>query len=202
MGPPCWTELSSSRRLKPFTIAGSSLRRAFDRLSCGRDHSSAVAKEASPPKRVDACAVHTRPALLIVPDFSVWASSKAAALLELSACQSRSACPGGAIETGGLCAAPDEWPAGSVVHELSATVLDIAIAWAERSTGRRDSRSRHATHHRTHRAADHRAGNNAGCGSCALLRRLTGSRSEADEGCKDELAHGRLLCCRQRRPTS
>jgi hypothetical protein len=84
-----------------------------------------------------------------------------------------------------LGAAPDEWPATSVVHELPATVLDVAIARAERSTWRRDSRTSNAT--------DRRAGNDASCRSCTLLRRLAGRGSETNQDCKDTLAHGDLL---------
>jgi hypothetical protein len=92
-----------------------------------------------------------------------------------------------------LGAAPDEWPATSVVHELPATVLDVAIARAERSTWRRDSRTSNATDHRAHGATDRRAGNDASCRSCTLLRRLAGRGSETNQDCKDTLAHGDLL---------
>ena len=92
-----------------------------------------------------------------------------------------------------LGAAPHEGSATAVVHELPATVLDIAIAGAERSTWCRDSRTSNATDHRTHRATDYRAGNDASCRSCALLRRLAGRGSKTNQDCKHELAHGDLL---------
>ena len=95
-----------------------------------------------------------------------------------------------------LSASPDERPAGTVIDELPSAVLDVAHAWAKRPARSSDCGAGNAAHDRTDGTSNSRTRDNAGCCSCALLRRLAGSGSEADQGCKDELAHGHLLCCR------
>jgi hypothetical protein len=90
----------------------------------------------------------------------------------------------------GLSASPDEGPAGTVIDELPSAVLDVAHAWAKRPARSSDCGAGNAANNRTDGTSNNRTRDNAGCCSCALLRRLAGSGSEADQGCKDELAHG------------